>query len=92
MSSDIRETLKERGSRYGEFQGHAAIAQALKDVLRSGPSWSLTTPSQREALEMICHKMARIVNGDPNYDDSYMDIVGYSQLVVDILHRPTGGA
>jgi hypothetical protein len=34
---------------------------------------------------MILHKLARIVNGDANYIDSWRDIVGYSQLVVDEL-------
>ena len=37
----------------------------------------------REALEMIVHKIARIVNGDPNYIDNWIDICGYSKLVID---------
>lgn len=81
----IREVLNERGKSYGEFKEHARIAQALKDVLKSGPSWKRTSSSQREALEMVCHKMARTVNGDPNYADNFVDIAGYSQLEVDIL-------
>ena len=37
---------------------------------------------------MIAHKMGRIVNGDPYYDDSWVDIVGYAQLVINELkHR-----
>ena len=39
-----------------------------------------------EALDMIFHKIGRIGNGDPFYDDSWIDICGYSQLVVDELH------
>ena len=42
-------------------------------------------PDQREALEMIAHKIARIVNGDPNYADSWVDIAGYATLVADRL-------
>jgi hypothetical protein len=34
---------------------------------------------------MICHKIARILNGDPNYADSWVDIAGYAQLVADRL-------
>lgn len=30
---------------------------------------------------MICHKMARIINGDPNYRDSWDDVAGYATLV-----------
>jgi len=40
---------------------------------------------QREALEMIAHKIARIINGDPNYADSWVDIAGYAKLVSDRL-------
>lgn len=31
---------------------------------------------------MIAHKIARILNGDPDYDDSWVDIAGYATLVV----------
>jgi len=34
---------------------------------------------------MICHKIGRIVNGDPNYYDSWADIAGYAKLVSDRL-------
>jgi hypothetical protein len=40
---------------------------------------------QQEALDMICHKIGRIVNGDPNYADSWVDIAGYATLVADRL-------
>lgn len=42
-------------------------------------------PDQREALEMIAHKIARILNGDPNYADSWHDVAGYATLVADRL-------
>jgi len=34
---------------------------------------------------MICHKISRIVNGDPNYKDSWHDIIGYAKLIEDKL-------
>lgn len=36
---------------------------------------------KKEALEMIMSKMARIINGDPNYKDSWTDIIGYAKLI-----------
>jgi hypothetical protein len=36
---------------------------------------------------MILHKIARIVNGDSNYADSWHDIGGYAKLVVDELNN-----
>ena len=35
---------------------------------------------------MIQHKIGRILNGDPNYDDNWKDIAGYSKLIADELN------
>ena len=78
----IEEVLEERGKRYGEFNGHARITQGIKSLMISGRSWTACSPSQREALDMIAHKIGRIVNGDPYYLDSWVDISGYNELVV----------
>ena len=44
---------------------------------------------QAEALEMIVHKIARIINGDADYSDSWRDIAGYAMLISDRLEgRP----
>ena len=88
QTSDIDATLQERGSRYGKFTGHAAVAQTLKLVMATalverGRSLSA---DQREALDMIAHKIGRIINGDPNYADSWVDIAGYAKLVADRLN------
>lgn len=79
----VNQTLIERGKRYGTFSEHAEIAQQLKAVLRTyeAKRGCDLDPDQREALEMICHKMARIINGDPNYADSWHDIAGYATLI-----------
>lgn len=86
MSDDtIDSTLAERGSRYGKFTDHAELTQALKGVMYCTPKWDTLADDQKEALEMIAHKIGRILNGDPNYHDSWHDIVGYSKLVADRL-------
>ena len=81
----IENTLNERGQKYGKFTGHAAITQFLKDGMRAAPKWNELANDQKEALEMIAHKIGRILNGDPNYHDSWHDIVGYAKLVADRL-------
>lgn len=78
--------ITERGSRYGKFKDGAGIMQELKDVMREVDGWRNLTPSQREALDMIQHKIGRILNGDPNYDDSWKDIAGYATLIVNELN------
>lgn len=83
--TDIAETLAERGSRYGSFVEHARIAQQIKAAMADSPNWAKLAPDQREALEMIAHKAARILNGDPDFHDSWHDIIGYTKLVADRL-------
>jgi hypothetical protein len=83
-SMSIDETLEQRGSRYGTFKGHSELSQSLSRTIRTHTILNGKTLSDvhTEALNMICHKIARIVNGDPNYDDSWRDIAGYATLVV----------
>lgn len=87
MATDVTEVLTERGKRYGTFTGHADVTQDLKgiiaDHLRSRTK--ILCNDQQEALDMICHKIGRIINGDPDYDDSWVDIAGYAKLVADRL-------
>jgi len=78
-ASAIDSTLKDRGEKYGEFRTHAEITQKLKFVV-SNYNGRLA-PMHQEALDMIMHKIARILNGDPNYADSWHDIAGYATLV-----------
>lgn len=74
-------TLTERGSHYGNFLSHANITQQLKQRMQDSPNWHRLLPDQREALEMTAHKIGRILNGDPDYIDSWLDIEGYIRLV-----------
>jgi len=81
----IDKVLTERGNRYGAFKDGANIMQQLKTVMRSTDGWGRLTDSQKEALEMIQHKIGRVLNGEPTYVDSWTDIAGYSQLIVSEL-------
>lgn len=79
----IEATLAERGARYGDFTDHAIIAQALQDTIRAYPGWGELSSNQRQALTVIADKIARILNGDPNYRDNWHDIAGYAKLAED---------
>lgn len=87
MSETIEQTLQERGNRYGEFKGHARITQNIKRAMVDSPNWAGLSDDKKEALEMVAHKMGRILNGDPEYADSWHDIIGYSKLVEDELGK-----
>lgn len=77
----ITETLAERGKRYGEFEEHARITQSIKRAMVDSPNWLQLPDEKKECLEMVAHKIGRILNGDPNYQDSWTDIIGYVTLV-----------
>jgi hypothetical protein len=82
---NIQNTLEERGARYGAFTEHARIAQNLKRAMVDSSQWEALADDQKEALEMVQHKIARILNGQPDYHESWHDIVGYAQLVANRL-------
>lgn len=79
--STIDTTLAERGVRYGEFNQHAAVTQSMKLAMTATRNWATLPSDMKEALEMVAHKIGRILNGDPNYIDSWTDIIGYTRLV-----------
>ena len=79
----IEEVLNQRQASYGSFTKNAEVSQMLKYFMTQGTNYKQMPVPHREALEMIVHKIARIVNGDPNYIDNWVDIIGYSQLVIE---------
>jgi Domain of unknown function (DUF6378) len=85
MSTNIETTLAERETRYGDFTSHAHITQRIKDAMRDSRNWNALDSDQKEALEMVAHKIGRILNGDPDYHDSWHDMIGYTKLVADRL-------
>lgn len=82
----VQALIAERGNRYGKFADGAEIMRDLKHVMHEVDGWNNLTASQKEALDMIQHKIGRILNGDPTYDDNWKDIAGYATLVAEELN------
>lgn len=74
------ELIADRAATHGDWNTQAATAQALKRVLHDSPNWEMLTCQQREALEMVCVKMSRILNGNPDAQDHWDDLAGYWEL------------
>jgi hypothetical protein len=74
--------LKERQKTHGEYESVSRVAQSLKCILESGPSFDDLSEIQVESLQLICTKLARIVCGNPDEPDHWVDISGYADLVV----------
>lgn len=77
----IEKTLQERGSTYGEFPNVAYTSQTLRSCMTEFDGWDRLNDTQREALTVIAQKIARILNGNPDYLDNWHDIAGYATLV-----------
>lgn len=80
--SDIEATLSDRQKTHGSFYVHAETTQSLKDVIlaKQQVTGNCLSAAHQEALDMICHKIGRIVAGDSNYTDHWHDIAGYAIL------------
>lgn len=85
MKAPLSLTQK-RQMTHGDWADTALNAHRLKDALtmaiedREGRGQTPLHPPQFEALEMILAKIARIVSGDPNHADHWVDIAGYAAL------------
>lgn len=79
----VGEVLDQRALDYGQFKHGAELMQGMKRLVsdhaqRHGKTFA---DDQWEALEMILHKIGRIVNGNPDKVDHWVDIAGYAKLV-----------
>lgn len=76
--------LKERHKTHGIFKNNANTSCFLKSIIMAEleNSGVELTNVQQESLDLICTKISRIVNGDPNFIDHWEDISGYALLVV----------
>lgn len=84
----IEDTLQERGTRYGAFEEHATIAQAIQDAFRVYPEkWNRLPPVVKQGFTTIADKIARTLNGDEYYEDNYHDIIGYAKLIEDWVKK-----
>ena len=81
---DITQTLSEREKTHGSFESHAILSQSLKTAYECYAKSELSS-DQKEALEMIFHKIARIGNGNPDVHDHWHDIAGYATLIANRL-------
>ena len=87
QDNKLAAVLSARRDKYGPFINNATISQNLKEILHNSTNWEAMPPDMKEALHMIVHKISRIVEGDFEYDDSWIDISGYSTRVVEKLHQ-----
>lgn len=82
LKDTLDETLEQRGQKYGDYGYMATCAQRIKEAM--GPRANMSAV-QRESLDVIATKIARLCCGDPDHYDSWLDIEGYAKLARDRL-------
>ena len=55
----------------------------LKQIMRAAPKWGDLKYHEQETLEMVAHKVGRILTGDPHFHDHWHDAAGYFTLSAD---------
>lgn len=85
--SGVGKVLDARAEQYGSFMQSSDTTVRIKGIMHNAVARNELHlyPDQLQALDMIATKISRIVNGDPNYVDSWTDIAGYATLVADRL-------
>ena len=73
-------SLTERNITHGDFRRSAEVSQHLKRIVTRYSE--KLTPVQEETLEMIMHKIARLLIGDAARVETWEDIVGYATLAI----------
>lgn len=83
--SGVGKVLDARAEQYGSFMQSADTVVRIKSIMHNAVARNEVHlyPDQLQALDMIATKISRIVHGNPNHLDSWIDIAGYATLVAD---------
>lgn len=84
--SSIDEILEDRKNTHGDFRHNADFSQTVKEIIREFRTVRLSNV-QAEALEVIVQKISRILNGNPDEEDHWIDISGYAELALRDVQR-----
>lgn len=78
--TDVNNTISDRQRTHGNYEDVAQTYDELVRIARACPSFMKMNAPQSMSTEMIMHKLARALNGDPNFTDHWHDIEGYAAL------------
>ena len=89
--SGVGKVLDARAEQYGSFMQSSDTSVRIKGIMHNAVARNAVHlyPDQLQALDMIATKISRIVHGNPNHLDSWIDIAGYATLVADRLQGKT---
>ena len=79
--------IDKRESTHGDYTDKCNCIWRTKQVWHMQDGWDRLPATHRESLDMIAHKVARILTGNPHHVDHWRDIAGYAQLIVRELEK-----
>jgi hypothetical protein len=80
LSNPFAMNTPNRDEQHGGMEAVGSLAQAMKWTMRRAYNWQRMDAGHREALDMIQHKIARILSGaDPHDPQLWEDVAGYAQ-------------
>jgi hypothetical protein len=85
--TNIRDVLNARQSTHGDYTDHARVTQNIKAMMHDSPNWSRLHADQIETLDMLAHKIGRILSGEPDFADHWDDMAGYATLSADRVRQ-----
>jgi len=72
-----------RDNQHGGMEAVGNVAQRMKSAIRTGRNWQRLSWGEREALDMICHKVGRVLSGaDPHDQQHWEDVAGYAHAAM----------
>jgi len=87
MNDQVNKILEERAKTHGSFYQNSRVSQEFKRILYENSRGGEFSPEMREALDMIFHKLSRIIVGNPYEPDHWDDIAGYATLVAKSIQQ-----
>lgn len=77
------EIIPNRDHQHGGVESVGEISQRIKSAMRLGKNWNDLSPGRQESLDMIAHKIARILSGnDPHDSEHWIDLIGYGHAAM----------
>ena len=83
-----------RDRQHGGLESVGIVSQQIKTSMREGVNWETNSlhPAAKESLDMIAHKIARVLSGNNPHDSQHWeDIAGYATAFMRTwseLHEP----
>lgn len=83
----LAKVLGERGKTHGDWEEQSRLEQKLKEVIRASDNWQDLTSQQKSSLEAVAMKISRILTGEPNNPEHWLDCEGYFRITRERLPK-----